>query len=84
VNPFKVHTSGRQWVDGHDLVNEAGQTNAIKHGLQTLGALWMARPREVLEIGSMSGEQHSHERDAIGRSAAAKFLAPDEQLPSRR
>lgn len=36
--------------------------NTIQHGLQSLGALGVARPSEVIEVGSMSGEKHGHAR----------------------
>jgi len=52
--------------------------------VQALWTLGMARPSKVLEVGSMGGEQDGHERDAIGRAAAAKFPAVNQELPSRR
>ena len=62
MHSLKVGTGGRQRVEWHDGIGEPSQADAIKHGLQALGALRMARPRKVFEIGGMSGEQHGHEQ----------------------
>ncbi len=62
---------GLEWGEG---VAEVRATNPFEHGVESLGALGMARTGEVFEVCRMGGEQHGH--------AARRYLPPvDSELP---
>lgn len=67
MHALEVVAGGRDRLQRHQGVTETSPVRPIDHGPESLRSLRVPRPRQVLEVGGVSGEQHRHEDDATVR-----------------
>ena len=64
MNPLEIGPLGRPGLECRNGIAEAGEANALEHGIEALGALGVARAGQMIEVCRMGSEQHGH---AAGR-----------------